>query len=158
MGCGKSTVGRALAQASGRSHIDTDRELERRLGSSINKLFTVYGEQAFRDHETALLRSLEPTPIVISTGGGTVLRDQNWIEIGRLGTSIYLQATLEVLFARLERGKWRRPLLSSDDWKSRVEQILLAREHLYQRADLTVSLDMRTTEEIVESILGRLGE
>lgn len=158
MGSGKSTVGRALAEAAGRSHLDTDKELEHRLGSSINKLFSVYGEDAFRDHETALLNSLQPSAIVLSTGGGIILREQNWEEMRRLGTSIYLEASLEVLFQRLERGKWRRPLLKTEDWQQKVSEILAYRQELYRRADIVVNIDNQTTEEIVEMIQERLAQ
>lgn len=158
MGSGKSTVGRVLAESTGRVHLDTDKELEHRLGSSINKLFSVYGEDAFRDHETALLHSLEPSAMVLSTGGGIILREQNWEEIRRLGISIYLEASIEVLFQRLERGKWRRPLLKTEDWQQRVSDILASRQELYRRADIVVNIDHRTTEEIVGMIQQRLAE
>src|SRR5690349_9779443 len=97
MGAGKSAVGRALAELSGREFVDTDLLLQQRLGRPISQLFAVYGEDAFRDHETSILRSLEPLPVVLATGGGIVVREENWSELRRLGTTIYLRATPETI-------------------------------------------------------------
>lgn len=158
MGAGKSAVGRALAELSGRQFVDTDLMLQHRLGRPIPQLFQIYGEHAFRDHENAILRGLEPGEIVLSTGGGIVVRDENWTELRRLGTTIYLQAKPEALIGRLEASKKRRPLLEVDDWQERVRELLTAREQCYLKADLVVELQ---DEEIVDSanrVLGMLGE
>src|SRR5690349_9612051 len=102
MGAGKSSVGRALAEASGRPFLDTDLMLQNRLGRPITQIFQVYGEETFRDHETSILRSLEPHPAIVSTGGGIVIREANWSEMKRLGLVIYLKARPETLISRLE--------------------------------------------------------
>src|SRR3954464_1775303 len=81
MGAGKTSLGRSLAGLSGREHLDTDHLLQRRLGRPIPQLFNIYGEATFRDHETSILKGLEPGPSVISTGGGIVLRPVNWVEM-----------------------------------------------------------------------------
>ena len=73
MGVGKSTIGSILAEQTHRPFHDTDRMLVHRLGRPIPQLFQIYGESTFRDHETAILKTLEPGPQVISTGGGIVL-------------------------------------------------------------------------------------
>lgn len=141
MGAGKSSVGRALASLSEREFCDTDLMLQTRLGRPIPQLFQIYGESAFRDHETSILRSLSPGKSVLSTGGGIVLRDDNWNELRRLGTTIYLRSPLESIIARLEASKKKRPLLQSEEWRERVQSLLAERAHLYEQADLIVDLD-----------------
>ncbi len=141
MGAGKSSVGRALSDLSGRDFVDTDLLLQVRLGRPIPQIFQIYGEDAFRDHETSVLKSLEPGPYVLATGGGIVGRDTNWAELQRLGKTIYLKASLETLCSRLETSKKKRPLLEVENWQSRVSDLLSQREIHYRKADLTVEMD-----------------
>lgn len=140
MGAGKSAVGRELASRTGREFLDTDHLLQQRLGRPIGQLFQIYGEAAFRDHENALLRGLEPSFSVLSTGGGIVVREANWDELHRLGPILYLRATPEDLIERLGASKKRRPLLEVDGWEERLRRLLLAREPLYRRADAIIEL------------------
>lgn len=140
MGSGKTTIGRAMAAASEREFIDSDMLLQHRLGHSVARLFAVYGETAFRDHETALLRSLEPGPYVLATGGGIVQREANWVEMRRLGLTIFLDVSTDVLFERLERGRHRRPLLMDDGWEQRVVELLQRRRPLYEQAAIHLHL------------------
>jgi shikimate kinase len=141
MGAGKSSIGRALAELTGRDFLDTDLMLQHRLGRPIPQIFQVYGEEAFRDHETSVLRSLQPGEHVLSTGGGIVLRPANWVEMRRLGTTIYLKSSVEDLIARLEASKKKRPLLQVEEWPERVRELLVKRESLYLQADIVVDLD-----------------
>lgn len=141
MGAGKSTVGKALATLDGREFLDTDALLQARLGRPIAQIFSIYGEDTFRDHETSILRGLEPGPSVVSTGGGIVLREENWEEMRRLGTTIFLDCTPETLIDRLERSKRKRPLLQVEDWQDRLRALLALRLPLYRRADVVISMD-----------------
>lgn len=140
MGSGKTTVGRALARLSHRTFEDTDAMLQHRLGRSISQLFRIYGEETFREHETGILRSLEPGATVLSTGGGIVLREANWLEMRRLGVTIWLDASLDLLCARLERSRRKRPLLEVDDWRARLADLLESRRPLYAKADLRIEI------------------
>ena len=140
MGAGKSSVGRFLAAETERPFIDTDMLIQHRFGRPISQIFQLYGEDAFRDHETSVLKTLQREPSVISTGGGIVSRQENWDEMRRLGKVVYLKASLDVLLARLESSKKRRPLLQSDDWAGRVEALLDARRPLYEQADLVIDV------------------
>ncbi len=141
MGAGKSSIGRALAELSGRTFVDTDLLLQNRLGRPVSQIFQIYGEAAFRDHETSVLRSLDPGESVISTGGGIILREENWAEFSRLGITIFLDAKFETLIERLTVSKKKRPLLQVDDWEKRTETLLDARIHLYRQADISVRVD-----------------
>lgn len=152
MGAGKSSVGRRLADLSGREFIDTDQLLQNRLGRSISQIFSIYGEETFRDHESSVLKALNPGPTVVSTGGGIVLREENWEELNRLGQIIYLKASPETLINRLESSKKKRPLLSSDDWQDRLKTILDSRQHLYSKASVVVDLDEVEIEQAAEHL------
>ena len=141
MGAGKTSVGRLLAEKTGRSFIDTDLLLQQRLGRPISQIFQIYGEEAFRDHETSVIRALEPGDTIISTGGGAVLRPENWVEFKRLGVTIYLDATLDTLIDRLTISKKKRPLLQVDNWEDRARALLESRSGLYRNADVLVPVD-----------------
>ena len=157
MGAGKSSVGRAIAELSGRQFIDTDILLQQRLGRPIPQVFQIYGEDAFRDHETSILRSLEPGPSVLSTGGGIVIREDNWTEMKRLGIPIYLRALPETLMSRLEASKKRRPLLEVEDWPIRMKELLSKREDQYLRAEVVVDMDGENVESAARKVLAQLG-
>jgi len=159
MGAGKSSVGRVLAQISGRTFLDTDSMLHHKLGRPVHQLFAVYGEEAFRDHETYLLKSMQPDSNVIATGGGIVLRPENWVEMKRLGTTIFLNVDPATLRDRLENSKRRRPLLETENWEERLLDLLEKRRSLYEQADVTVDvtgLDQgAAAKRILESLDGR---
>ena len=152
MGAGKSSVGRALAELSGREFVDTDILLQHRFGRPVHQIFSVYGEDAFRHHETSVLKSLEPAAVVLATGGGIVTREANWVELRRLGKTIYLNASLDTLVARLEASKKKRPLLMTEAWPERVESLLEQRRTLYEQADIVVEVD----SEDVRGLAGRV--
>jgi shikimate kinase len=158
MGAGKSSVGRALAEMSGRRFMDTDLLLQARFGRPITQIFQIYGEPTFREHETSILRSLQPEDVVLATGGGIVLREENWTELKRLGTTVYLRCTLDTLIHRLEHSKKKRPLLLSDDWQERTRSILSQRIPLYERADHIIEMDDGNIEaaagRVLEQLLG----
>ncbi len=141
MGAGKSSVGRTLAELTGRTFVDTDLILQQRLGRPISQIFQIYGEDAFRDHESSIIRNLEPDSCVLSTGGGAVLRPENWLEFQRLGITIYLDATLETLVDRLTASKKKRPLLQVENWEERARLLLESRVDIYRQADITVRVD-----------------
>lgn len=155
MGAGKSAVGRSLAEVSGRKFVDTDQLVQRRVCHSIPNIFRIYGEDAFRSHETAVLKALRAEPSIVSTGGGIVLREANWEELHRLGPIAYLRSSLPNLLNRLANSQKRRPLLEADDWEARVETILEARKPLYEQADIILDVDDLEIQEAALELLGR---
>lgn len=156
MGSGKSTVGKALADLTGRTFNDTDAMIQARLGRTISQIFQVYGEEAFRDHETSLLKSLAPDNSVISTGGGIVVREANWTEMRRLGTTVFLDADHSTLVDRLERSKRKRPLLEVPDWKERLRNLMEQRRSYYEKADITFKVSDAGLEESAERLVAIL--
>ena len=97
-GCGKTTVGRALAGKLGRTFVDLDEEIVRRAGTSIPEIFAREGEAGFRERESALVRKFgERTGLVVSTGGGVVTRRENYIPLKQNGLLLHLRRDPAVL-------------------------------------------------------------
>ena len=132
-GCGKTTVGKALADALGRPFYDADAVLEQRLGMSIPDFFAKYGEDSFRDAETEVLRELgKQSGLVLATGGGCVTRAENYPLLHQNGQIIRVQRPLELLPIA------GRPVSA----KCGVSELYKAREPLYASfADAAVSND-----------------
>ena len=159
MGCGKTTVGKALAEKLDYDFIDTDALIEEKEGRSISDIFAVEGESAFRDMETELLKELavsNPSGAVISCGGGIVLRKENHELLKKLGRVIYLKASAETTFERV-KGETSRPLLTSQDeaaLRAKIEDMLKIRGGYYETAaDETFITDGKSVDEITKEIL-----
>ena len=135
-GSGKSTVGRHLARRLGLPFVDMDQRLEQQLGCSIRSYFDQHGEAAFRDHEAALLAQLadEPGDMVLSTGGGVVLRPENRATLREGFTHVmYLRASADDIFRRLRHDR-TRPLLQVADPLERLRELYRTRDPLYREA------------------------
>ncbi len=156
MGAGKSTVGRALARLADVPFQDTDSLLELRFGRRVASVFAVYGEEAFRSHETSILEGLESGPGVLATGGGIVLAPENWEHFRRLGTTIFIDVPIEQLKARLVKSKKRRPLLEHSDWESRFDALAEVRYPLYRQADIHFNVNAEHLEGAAEQLYERL--
>lgn len=143
-GCGKSRIGRELAQQTGRPFVDADRELETRAGMSIPDFLNRHGEAAFRELETQVLQDLgKGSGQIIATGGGCVTRMENYPALRQNGRIIWLQRPLDALATE------GRPLSQEVG----LEELSSARRALYARfAGHTVS-NAGTVEETVRQIL-----
>ncbi len=131
-GSGKSTLGRQLARRLRKRFVDADAELEHRLGVSIPTIFEIEGEPGFRDREEATLAELTLLEgVVLSTGGGAVLRPANRIRLKENGTVVYLHAAPAMLFERVRHGR-NRPLLQAADPMARLAQLYGERDALYR--------------------------
>ncbi len=157
MGSGKTTVGRILAGRLGIPFRDTDKMITHMLGRPVHLLFRHYGEDAFRQHETRLLQDLEIEECVLSTGGGTVIRDENWTELKRLGKTVFLDVDLEVLKKRLTTAKKVRPLLEAPGWQDRIDQLMAERRPKYERADVVLRLKDEDAAAVAELVLKAIG-
>lgn len=131
-GCGKSTVGRALARRLQLDFADSDQVIERRLQRSIRSYFDSDGEQAFRDLEQTVLADLAREDVgVLATGGGAVLRQANRDLLHAHGTVIYLHVSVDRLMRRLSHDT-RRPLLQVADPRARLQALYAERDPLYR--------------------------
>lgn len=153
MGSGKTTVGRTVATRLGVPFKDSDKMLQHILGRPVHQIFQYYGEDAFRQHETRLLKDMPAEECVLSTGGGTVIRDENWPELRRLGKTVFLDVDVEVLKARLATAKKIRPLLEVPGWEDRVSELLAERRPKYERADVVLRLKDEDSEAVAEKVL-----
>ena len=142
MGCGKSTVGRRLAPMTNRQFVDMDRYIEEQVGKRISTLFRDEGEEAFRKAETAACNALGgESGLIIATGGGAVLREENVAALKQNGLLVWLRVIPETVLSRLSRDQ-SRPLLMRDDKETAVRELMAARTPLYAAAaDFTVDAD-----------------
>jgi len=141
-GAGKSTLGRQLARRLHKRFVDADVELEQRLGVSIPTIFEIEGEAGFRDREEVTIAELTLLEgIVLSTGGGAVLRAANRVRLKENGTVIYLHAEPSTLWARIRHSR-NRPLLQTADPMGRLSELYAQRDALYREtADHVVESD-----------------
>lgn len=133
-GGGKSTVGKQLARQIGVPFVDSDHEIELRIGSSIKQFFDNHGEAAFRDLETEVIADLldRSGESVLATGGGAVLRERNREILHGRATVLYLRSTPEDLYRRL-RHDTTRPLLQVRDPLAKLRELHQQRDPLYRR-------------------------
>lgn len=156
-GSGKTTVGRVLAARLGWDFVDADALLEERAGKTIRDIFATQGESAFRDLESEILGELaKRSRIVVATGGGLVLREQNRATLKQSGFVAWLSADAATLWARIQADSStaaRRPNLSSGGF-AEVEQMLAVRLPLYRMcADVEVPVTAMSPEDAANAIL-----
>ncbi len=153
MGVGKSTVGRLLAAQLNLPFKDSDHVIEARTGADIPWIFDVEGEEGFRDRESAVLRDLSAERgLVLATGGGAVLREENRRYLNESGLTFYLTADVDQLLARTRKDK-KRPLLQVDDPKQKIIDLLAQRDPIYrQAADFIVCASSGGPKQAVREI------
>lgn len=156
-GGGKSTVGRHLARRLGCGFADSDAVIEERLGESIRSYFEREGEPAFRDVEEQVIAELSgQAPLVLATGGGSVLRERNRHALHERCTTVYLRSTPEELWRRL-RHDTQRPLLQVADPMRRLRDLFAERDPLYRRtAHFIVETGRPPVPTLVNMILMQL--
>jgi shikimate kinase len=153
MGAGKTSVGRLLAKQFGKTFYDCDQEIERRTGVKIPVIFEIEGEEGFRARESAVLRELAGLQgIVLATGGGAVLREENRRLLSQKGTVVYLRASLEDLWQRTKHDR-NRPLLQTADPRAKLEQLFIQRDPLYREV---ATLIIDTGNQSLRSLAHRL--
>lgn len=156
-GAGKSTVGQLLADALGRPFLDLDVEITRRCGMTIPELFGQRGEASFRELETSLTRELAQTGgMVLAPGGGWILSDENRALLCPQARMIYLKISPEVAIHRMGAATAGRPLLNRPDPRGELEKLLESRRSLYERADITVSVDRLDAQRVTERVLEKI--
>ena len=138
MGSGKTTIGQRLAKMLGLEFLDNDHELEKQTGASVNLIFDLEGEEGFRERETAMLKKLITRQnVLIATGGGTILKQENRDLLRQSGLVVYLRTSVRQQIKRLGRDK-TRPLLQSVDREEKLIHLAKERNPLYQElADVT---------------------
>ncbi len=157
MGTGKTEVGRALSRILGWRLIDVDDEIVKAHNMSINEIFSTLGEPAFRDMETEMLRKVSQNKnVIISTGGGAVLKQENMDILREKGMIICLDAMPETILKRTSRN-CERPLLKVEDPLRKIKELLEFRRPFYEKADATINTEGKPPVRIAEEILEKIG-
>ena len=155
MGCGKSSIGRRLSKRLAHEFLDSDDLIiARAQGTSISDLFATEGEERFRERESAELRKLlEARNIVLATGGGSILREENRSLLHRIGKIVWLHADPETLFERASRNR-KRPLLNVENPRSTFNALLESRIPIYKAtADIQIDATGLPQEQTVDEIV-----
>jgi shikimate kinase len=158
MGAGKTTVGRTLARRLKLHFVDSDQEIEARCGVKIPVIFEIEGEAGFRAREAQAVAELTQLHgIVLATGGGVVLNEENRRLLAAHGTVIYLRATPEHLYERVRQDR-NRPLLATGDPLSRLRELYRERDPLYREvADLVIDTGRQSVQVLARGLLEQLG-
>jgi len=159
-GCGKSAVGRELAGLLSWPHVDTDEVITQKAGTSIAEIFASQGEAEFRKRESAAIQAaFANQPVVISVGGGAVLDPANVAAIRAAATVVWLTASAEVLWGRIQndpRTVQSRPPLTGQAGLGEIRELLAARIPLYESAcDVVVDTEGLEPASVAETVLAQ---
>lgn len=158
MGSGKTAVGRQLARRLRLPFVDSDLEIERRTGVDIPLIFDKEGEAGFRVRESAMILELTARAgLVLSTGGGAILRPENRAALRAGGTVVYLETSVARQAERVRRSDHRPLLAGATDLTARLAELMVQRAPLYEGvAHLSVRTDGRRVQDLVERIIAAL--
>ena len=157
MGTGKSTILNCLHEVCGFDKIEMDEQIVREEGMSIPDIFAEKGEEYFRNLETDLVKRISAIEnVVVSCGGGTVMRQCNVEEMKKSGTIVLLTAEPQTVYQRV-KGSHDRPLLEKNMNPEYIGGLMEIRRPKYEAAaDIVVKTDGRTAKEICLEIKERL--
>lgn len=156
MGTGKTAVGKELARILQRRIVDIDEEIERRQEMKIADIFANFGEDYFRKVETETIRDFSRLDnLVISTGGGAVLRKENMDALKEKGVVFCLCASPQVILERT-KGNQDRPLLNVENPMAKIEELLACRKPFYEAAGIMIDTHNKPPLDIAEEIIGMM--
>jgi shikimate kinase len=157
MGSGKTTIGRTLAKHLDKIFVDSDEEVQQRTGVTIPHIFDVEGEAGFRLRETAAIRELMTRDnMVLATGGGAVLAEQNRDMLRQNGIVVYLRANVHDLWLRTRHDR-NRPLLQTDDPRAKLTELFEQRDPLYQQAaDIVVQSGKQSVQALMLQLVDEI--
>jgi len=157
-GTGKTTLACKLAECLGIPAFDSDSEIEHRAGKNIAEIFAQDGEQVFRDWEESVIADILacPTPFVLATGGGAILRSSTRERLRQSGQVIWLTATPETILRRITNdaaSKTMRPNLTALPMHEEIVTVLEQRKSLYaETAHAIIETDFQTIDEIIANV------
>ena len=155
MGTGKSTVAKKIAKKTGMKVKEMDDLIERQEGMSIKDIFERYGEAYFRDAETYQTKIIsESSGVIVSCGGGTVMRKQNVDYLKKNGTIILLEASPDTVFERVKAGGDKRPLLNKHMARGFISYLMKQRRDAYHSAaDVVIHTDGMGSNRVADEII-----
>jgi shikimate kinase len=157
MGVGKSTVGRKLAESLAAPFVDSDEEIEKAAGLSVQEIFAMHGEPEFRRGERRVIERLLNGPqIVLATGGGAYMDATTRALLKEKAVTVWLRADLDLIWKRVNRRD-TRPLLKRDNPRQVLADLLAQRAPVYAEADLTVDSGEGPANDAVQTICEALG-
>lgn len=160
MGCGKSTIGKLLAQQLELPFIDSDALIEAEQHLSVSEIFAAKGEATFRELEQQFCSKLNEFPAsVIAVGGGLPCYFDNLEVLKANGTVIYINASLQTIAKRLKQEREHRPLiqhLTDNELFPYVEEKLTERKEFYKKADVIMPNELDKPEKVIEKLLKAL--
>ena len=155
MGCGKSTMGRAVSQLTGVSFIDLDNYIEGRYHMSVKEIFAKHGEEGFRDIERRMLQEVADfEDVIVACGGGTPCFFDNMEYMNAHGTTVFLNTPIPRLHSRLMRGRHKRPLIankSDEELLEFIKKALADRWEHYAKAQIEFSSERLESREEIEN-------
>jgi shikimate kinase len=160
MGCGKSTIGKILANDLKFIFLDLDNVIEYIIGLNIREIFEKYGEDYFRNLESDVIKNIyHNSNCVFACGGGVFKRHNNIKEIRQNSFVVYLSMTLEKAYERLKFVKDRPLLITEGDLKEKIAQIMDQRKEIYENnCDLKIEINNKSPDRIKEEIIDYLNK
>lgn len=157
MGVGKSTVGKKLAESLSATFVDSDEEIEKAAGLSVQEIFERHGEPEFRRGERRVIeRLLGGPPIVLATGGGAYMDADTRAMLKHKAITVWLRADLELIWKRVNRRD-TRPLLKRENPKQVLADLLEKRSPVYAEADIVIDSGDGPAGEAAKAIRSALG-
>jgi len=149
MGCGKSTMGRAVSALTGVPFIDLDNYIEQRYHLTVKEIFAQRGEDGFRDVERRMLQEVADFEnVIVACGGGTPCFFDNMEYMNAHGTTVFLNTPIERLHSRLMRGRHKRPLIAN---KSDEELLIFIKGALAKRMEHYSKAQIEFSSERLEN-------
>ena len=160
MGCGKSTIGRKLADLMGISFVDLDKYIEERYFKTVPAIFAEEGEERFREKERAsLMEVAQFEDVVVGTGGGAPCFFDNMEVMNSSGVTVYIAPDTEVLATRLIKSKTERPLIigkSREELIAFIDTALLKRAPFYEKSKIIIRGENNLNPQLVIDKIAQL--
>lgn len=153
-GSGKSIIGKYLSSKIKYNYIDTDRVIENITGEKISSIISQVGELEFRKIESKVLFEIDYSKKnIIATGGGTPTITKNVKLMRNKGSIVWLNASIETVYSRLNNSKEIRPLIGNNVQKENVKTLFNSRKKVYEIADTKIDTNKKSIEKIIEEII-----